>query len=228
MESLLNRPIWTALTTRQKHLALSHGLARRFDPETSPFAASQDDTTANLRALDMLVHDRDDRIVFLQTDPVQLPDTLAPEQAADGVQMVLHKDLPEVTTTDRIERLSEGDIPDMIALAALTKPGPFKSRTFELGEFWGVKINGRLAAMTGERLNLPGFTEVSGVCTHPDFRGRGLAAALSVHVARRILARGDTPFLHAYTSNLGAIDLYERLGFEKRADVHVVVACRAE
>ncbi|MEI9963878.1 MAG: GNAT family N-acetyltransferase [Caulobacteraceae bacterium] len=104
----------------------------------------------------------------------------------------------------------------MLALATLTQPGPFFARTHQLGDFIGVKQEGRLVAMAGERMRPTGFTEVSGVCTHPDWRGRGYAAGLMRLVAARILARGETPFLHVYASNTGAIALYEALGFRLR------------
>lgn len=109
----------------------------------------------------------------------------------------------------------------MLALATLTKPGPFLPRTHCLGEFWGVREDGRLLAMAGERMKLDGFTEVSGVCSHPDARAQGYAGLLSRHVAARVFARGETPFLHAYASNQGAIRLYERLGFVVRLQVTV-------
>ena len=116
---------------------------------------------------------------------------------------------------DMIE-LSAADAPEMVALAELTKPGPFLLRTHELGAFFGVRFDGRLGAMAGERLKLPGFTEISGVCTHPDFRGQGLAAALIGRVAEEIQSRGETPFLHVFSHNAPAIAVYERLGMKKR------------
>ena len=119
--------------------------------------------------------------------------------------------------------LGDDDAPEMLALAQLTEPGPFLPRTHTMGRFVGVRINGRLAAMAGERLRFPGFTEVSGVCTHPDFRGKGLARRLSSAVANAIQQRGDRPFLHAWTSNHTAIALYESLGFEFRTAVHIAV-----
>jgi len=115
--------------------------------------------------------------------------------------------------------LTDDDAPQMLALAQLTKPGPFFSRTHQLGDFVGVKIDGRLAAMAGERMKPEGFTEVSGVCVHPDFRGRGYAAALTQVVSARIRARGETAFLHAYAHNTPAITLYERLGYVLRRNV---------
>ena len=137
-----------------------------------------------------------------------------------GVQMVLDK-LVKPKGSAHIEVLSDADTPEMIELALLTKPGPFLARTHQLGTFWGVKENGRLIAMAGERMKLEGFTEVSGVCTHPDRRGRGLAALLSHVVATDILARGETPILHAYANNTAAISVYEALGFKLRR--HLVV-----
>jgi len=100
----------------------------------------------------------------------------------------------------------------MLALATLTRPGPFFDRTHQLGDFLGVRIEGQLVAMAGERMKPLGFTEVSVVCTHPDHRGRGYAGALMRLVAARILDHGETPFLHAYASNRGAIALYETRG----------------
>ena len=116
---------------------------------------------------------------------------------------------------------------EMLALATLTEPGPFLTRTHLMGSFLGIRIDGRLAAMAGERFRFPGHTEVSGVCTHPDFRHRGLARRLSAAVAARIESRADRPFLHAWQTNRPAISLYESLGFEIRAEVDVRILERA-
>jgi len=112
--------------------------------------------------------------------------------------------------------LTDADAPDMIELAMLTRPGPFIARTHTMGSFIGIRKEGRLIAMAGERFKLDGYTEVSGVCTHPDWRGRGYAGLLSRIVATRIMARGETPFLHAFITNTAAIRLYESLGFVAR------------
>jgi predicted GNAT family acetyltransferase len=97
-----------------------------------------------------------------------------------------------------------------------------------LGEFWGVKIEGRLVAMAGERMKQPGYTELSGVCSHPEFRGGGLGRLLSLFVANQIMARGEIPYLHAYATNAAAIKLYESIGFRLRSAMNVAVVQRAE
>jgi predicted GNAT family acetyltransferase len=116
-------------------------------------------------------------------------------------------------------RLGPEDAGEMLALVELTRPGPFSVRTVELGHYFGVFVGGALVAMAGERLRVPGFTEVSAVCTHPDRRGRGLAAGLTALVARGIRARGDTPFLHHAADNHAARRVYEALGFEFRREI---------
>jgi predicted GNAT family acetyltransferase len=111
----------------------------------------------------------------------------------------------------------------MLALATLTEPGPSRRDTWLMGNFVGVRHESRLAAMAGERMHPPGHVELSGVCTHPDFRGHGLATRLSAHVTRAILGRGETPFLHAWKDNAGAIALYEKLSYRIRCEMNVAV-----
>jgi predicted GNAT family acetyltransferase len=193
--------------------------ALRFAPDAGPLAAARDDSPESLAALAALVPAAG-TLVLLQAEPVVLPESLVAVSIADGVQLVLDRLVP-VASPVVLERLTEADIPAMVELATLTRPGPFARRTSSLGEFWGVKERGALIAMAGERMNQPGFTEVSGVCTHPDARGRGLARALSAAVAAAIVARGDTPYLHAYAANSPAIELYKSLGFRIRCPVHV-------
>jgi predicted GNAT family acetyltransferase len=135
------------------------------------------------------------------------------------VQMVCESLTPAPDDGLEIVTLGDEDAAEMLALATLTKPGPFRSRTHRLGGFIGVKRDGRLAAMAGRRLRVEGHTELSGVCTHPDFRGHGLATALSRRVVASILAEGETAFLHAYAAHDATIALYESLGFRTRARV---------
>ncbi len=140
--------------------------------------------------------------------------------------MVLSRQ-PEAAEDVPIEPLTEAHAAEMLALAQLTEPGPFTLKAQALGTFYGIHLDGRLAAMAGERMKVAGFSELSGVCSHPDFRGRGLARMLSVFVTRKIVARGETPFLHAWVDNVGAIRLYETIGYTVRARLHVAIVRKA-
>ena len=164
---------------------------------------------------------------MLQADEISAPSGLTIVKQAFGVQMVATRPMPKaLLSTDEVISLTNSDAAEMLALATLTEPGPFRPRTYAMGHFRGVRIDGRLAAMAGERLRMPGYTEVSGVCTHPNDRGRGLARRLSAIVAADIEARGETPFLHAWQTNQPAITLYTSLGFELRRTMHVAVLTR--
>ncbi|MCX2723690.1 GNAT family N-acetyltransferase [Roseibium salinum] len=222
----LSRAVWSALTTRQDAFAAGGTLARRFDPAVSPFAAARDNSPAALEALAELVGPGADRVYLLQGEDIALPDSLEAEMTAPGVLMTERTPSSRPAGDAAIVALGPQDIPEMVALAELTRPGPFTSRTPDLGTFWGVKLDGRLAAMAGTRLALDGYTEISGICTHPDYRGRGLASVLFVHVAAEIRKRGDTPILHSYADNHGAIALYRKLGFEIWSRVNVAVVRR--
>ncbi|MTI45499.1 putative GNAT family acetyltransferase [Roseibium hamelinense] len=217
------RAIWSALTTRQRVFSLGEGTALRFDPEIGAFAATKDDRPESLAALSALLRTRSGPVMLLQADEIALPDDLTAEKTATGVLLIKRRSVTVHRKDFKIQPLGDTDHADMLALAELTKPGPFFRRTPELGTFWGLRIDGQLAAMAGERLKLEGHTEVSGVCTHPDHRGKGLAKLLSARVAETIEARGEVPFLHAYADNEGAIKLYQNLGFDILTPVNVAV-----
>ena len=141
---------------------------------------------------------------------------------ASGAQMVA-ADLPPAPDLDFVA-LGQVDVDDMLELVQLTEPGPFMPRTIELGGYLGLRREGRLVAMAGRRFQLPGFVEVSAVCTHPEARRQGLGAALTLAVAHGIRADGDEPFLHVLGGNDAAIALYRAIGFEVRREVDVVAA----
>src|SRR5271165_2772999 len=132
---------------------------------------------------------------------------------------------PEIAIPDLIE-LGSADSRKMIELTGMTKPGPFGSRTHELGTYLGIRSEGKLVAMAGERMKVPGHTEVSAVCTHPGHTGHGYAAALMTRVMQGILDRGEKPFLHSRGDNTRAIELYKRLGFRERKSGYFVVLRR--
>ena len=216
MSHPLDRPVWQALTTRQAHLALGGPGAWRLDPAYGLFAAAADPSPPSLAALAALVPEEWE-IATVEADTwPHIPGVPGASQVL--LQMIANKPVAGAAADGfEIVPLTEADAPAMLALARETKPGPFFKRTHQLGDFVGVKeASGRLLAMAGERMKLTGFTEVSGVCTAPDRRGRGYAGALTVVVAQRIAAHGETPFLHVYPHNTGAISLYETLGFTVR------------
>jgi predicted GNAT family acetyltransferase len=219
---VLDRPVWNALSGRQAEFAVGGARARCFAPEIGPLAGARDDDPESLAELAALVPP-DRTLLLLQAERIALPAQLRAVTSADGVQMVARELTRSAATASdgRVEPLEARDVPAMVALATLTKPGPFGPRTACLGSFFGIKDGAKLVAMAGERMRHDGFTEVSGVCTHPDARGRGLARVLSAVVAARIVERGETPYLHAYASNTPAIRLYESLGFRLRRGMHV-------
>ena len=218
----LDRPVWASLTTYHAPLSEGDELARRFVPDVNLFAATVDDSPAALAALAKLVGSRE-TIFLAQVAEIVIPSGFEVAKLTKGVQMVAARSVSPGATREDIRVLTDEDAPEMLALARLTEPGPFLTRTHAMGTFRGIRIDGRLAAMAGERMRFPGYTEVSGVCTHPDFRGRGLARCLSAAVTTRIEARGEQAFLHAWKSNHAAISLYEGLGFELRTEVNVAV-----
>ena len=218
----LDRPAWAALTTRQAGLAIGNSRAVRLDPAYGLFIAAADRSHASLDALCALVKEGDE-VGMVEADPwppipglLNRPPVPVAKMVAGALTHVPAKGFDVVD-------LTEADGAEMLALATLTKPGPFFERTHRLGDFVGVKVDGRLAAMAGERMKLPGFTEISAVCTHPDHRGHGYAAALMGVVASRIEARGETPFLHVYPDNAGAIRIYEQLGYAIRREMRLTV-----
>lgn len=214
----LDEVTWSSLSGRHAAFAVIRGAARRYDARVGVFAAIHEQTSDALLDLGALVGELGD-VALLQADPpAEVPGAAIASQDA-GVQMTARSLRPGAGPPGDIVALSDADAPEMLALATLTEPGPFFKQTNRLGDFVGVRAEGQLVAMAGERMKPAGHTEVSGVCTHPDHRGRGLAAHLMRHVSQRILDRGETPFLHAYASNGGAIALYQRLGFTLRREI---------
>ena len=220
--SVLDRPVWSSLSTSHSALSVGNILARRYAPDVNLFASACDDRPQALAALAALVR-RGERVFVLQIPQIVVPRSLVAVKESKGVQMTATRSVAAAAGHEQVVQLTDADALEMLALAKLTEPGPFLTRTHTMGVFIGIRIGGRLAAMAGERFRFPGYTEVSGVCTHPDFRGRGLARQLSAAVAAAIEARGERPFLHAWKTNRPAIALYESLGFEIRNEVNVAV-----
>jgi len=219
---ILDRPVWNALTTRQAHLALGNGVdAVRYPPDIEPFGAARNNAPDQLLALGKLTP-MDGGLALVEPHKVVPPPGLI-VLFEEPVRQMIAARIPSPDAPSGVIALGNDDAPEMRALAELTQPGPFHARTHELGDFVGVRENGKLIAMTGMRMRVPGFTEISAVCTHPEARGRGLAAKLMRIVAAKIAARGEQLFLHVYPHNKGAIAVYEKLGFRHRADLQLTV-----
>lgn len=219
----LDNVIWQALTTRHARFAEGFGRARRFVREVSPLTAFEVENPEGYAALASLVGAGGTAALFLDGAYEPRPGW---ELVAGGpmLQMVCENggeraqsDSPEIV------RLGVTDSPEMLELATLTKPGPFGSRTHELGAYVGIRREGKLVAMAGERLKVPGYTEVSAVCTHPEHTGKGYARLLMTEIMRGIRDRGEIPFLHVRSGNTRAIGVYEQLGFRTRAKPHFAV-----
>ncbi len=222
-EALLNRPVWGALTTGLSKLAPHGGDVRRFPPEIGPFVAT---VPGGLKAPASVV----DVILPGETISMVEPDApLAPAnidaRQRDIVQMVQHEESSPPPCKHEISVLTDADADDMLALATLTRPGPFAERTHSLGRFIGVRAGGRLIAMGGERFHIGRYREASAICTHPDFQGQGLGRAILHAISKAIRERGEIPFLHSNADNTIAIGMYERMGFRVRTGlVHVMWA----
>lgn len=222
----LDNVIWQALTTRQTVFAESCGDARRFIPEVTALGASRENNIEGYESLAGLLGQNQTLAVFLN-EPYEAQSGWDFVVGAPLFQMVCENvNLSSATaskTDPEINELGDADSPEMIELTALTKPGPFGKRTHELGNYLGMRQNGKLVAMSGERMKIPGFTEVSAVCTHPAHTGHGYARILMSAVMQRIRDRGETPILHVREDNVRAIELYERLGFKTRVRLHFAV-----
>lgn len=218
MTHLLDRPVWSAFTGRQADVAIRRGGALRVHPDFGLFAGAVDNSAEALADLGELVLEMGTvGLIELAAAP-PVPGTEVVSSAV-CLQMVAETVVPAWDVPFELISLADADAAEMLALATLTKPGPFFVRTHQLGSFIGVRVDGRLVAMAGERMRPDGFTEASGVCVHPDHRGKGYAARLLREVTARILTRGETVFLHSYADNATAIGLYESLGYRGRREV---------
>ncbi|GAB1640926.1 GNAT family N-acetyltransferase [Krasilnikovia sp. MM14-A1259] len=215
-EGVLDNPVWAALSGPHAALAERHGRAARYPADMSMFHAPADPADPAAWA-DLARLAGAGTEVFLVGPALQAPAGWTATFTLPGVQLadtgMSADDDPEAV------ELTEADVPDMLDLAARTKPGPFLPRTIAMGRYVGLRHEGALVAMAGERLHPPGWTEISAVCTDPAFQGRGLAARLVRAVAAGIRRRGETAFLHAAENNTNAIRLYEKLGFTLRTPV---------
>ncbi|MDN7957924.1 GNAT family N-acetyltransferase [Burkholderia orbicola] len=218
---VLDRVVWNALTGRQCRFALGDGRALRFPTAIAPFAAIDDTSPASFDALCGLIAAHGPA-ALVTPDEIEPPAALSVIRRATLLQMTWQGAFDPTHETEPVP-LGEADVPDMLALTAAAQPGPFGPRTFELGHYIGVRSEGRLAAMAGQRMQVDGYTEISAVCVDAAFRRQGLAARLIRSLIATIGARAETPFLHVLTTNRVAIERYLALGFAVRREMHLLV-----
>ncbi len=223
-EVLLNNPVWSALAHQQSGIALGTELARRFPSDMGPFAAVASAEPAAYAQLAALIQSGEG-VALVGMEPPTDANWLLLRQIT-LLQMVYTGAPIAAADVSGITPLSSADVPAMRELVDLTHPGPFEQRTIELGSYFGIWQEGRLAAMAGERMHLPGYREISAVCTHPDFGRRGLARRLVLHLMSRIQTVGEVPILHVFNENAGALALYESIGFHARAELTLSVLKR--
>ena len=217
----LDHPVWTALTTKHQALAEGGARARRYPADMTPFADMPEISPQGFAALGAMMLGPEIAVLFTP-EPVTAPQEFKVLLAEPAEQMI---GTPAEVPAGDVEILTLGaaDVADMMALTMLTKPGPFSLRTHELGTFLGIRVDGELIAMAGERMKPADYTEITAVCVHPAHRGHGYGQILLSAVSRQILARGEIPFLHLFTSNTSALALYRRQGMEIRRRLYVTV-----
>jgi len=216
---VLDNAIWFSLTTGHSDIAEGDGRARRYPIGVSPLGAIQDTSDASFDALAALLQPNEEIALGSPTEilPTGGLEAFARMTLKQMVRSSLSRPIPE----QHVVPLGTADVADMLTLIEITKPGPFRSRTHELGQYFGIRVDGRLVAMAGERLRPVGYTEISAVCTHPNYRGRGYGRGLVEALVRNIIDRGNVPILHVEKDNQAA-SLYEAVGFSIRQTIHLI------
>jgi ribosomal protein S18 acetylase RimI-like enzyme len=219
----LENPFWAAISTHHRPLAAMDDLAGRYLPDVAPFAGVATRDARAVGQLERLVNPGES--VYLLGLVPELGPGWTVGNSASLPQMVCESPIPEVPGPQWVE-LTETHRADMVTLTALVFPGFFRARTREMGRYIGIYDGDRLVAMAGERLRVNGYQEISAVCTHPEFTGRGYAQRLVAEISNAARARGFTPFLHVYRENVRAISVYERLGFTVRKELPFCLVTR--
>jgi ribosomal protein S18 acetylase RimI-like enzyme len=212
----LDNPVWEALRTHHARFAMRRDGAARYAPEVAPFAAVGDAGSTAADALAGLLAPGE--MLYGVGRPPGGSSLLAVEDHGPLAQMVWTAPFEAPRVAD-VAVLTDAHLADMLALTALVYPAYFRPRTPEMGRYLGIYDGPRLAAMAGERMHAGAWCEVSAVCTHPDYLGRGLARQLMAEICESIVERGETPFLHVARSNLRAKTLYDRLGFVEHSAI---------
>lgn len=224
MEYVLDNPAWHALQSGNKSLARGNEFCQYFHAEVSPFVGLRQPDEHHLLELYALVPPQSIKLLALPKK-ISVPKPWTVSSGMDGYQMVYSntRALPKGSKAAEILPLTNEHIPQMLALTKLTNPGPFGSRTIEFGHYTGIFDGEQLVAMTGQRLHAVPYAEISAVCTHPDYLGKGYARQLLTYQVNRILSELGIPYLHVRHDNHRATQVYESLGFKKRTPIYFQV-----
>jgi ribosomal protein S18 acetylase RimI-like enzyme len=223
MKHVLDNPVWHALISGNTTLARGIDNVKFFPKEVSPIVGLQDFTTASFDALYEMIP-FDSPVVIFTVDKLVIPPMWRGMHHLTGLQMVYAGSaLPPLPAEEEIVSLTDEHIPHMLALTRLTNPGPFSSRTIDFGHYEGIFKEGVLVAMAGQRLHPYNYAEISAVCTHPNYTGKGYARQLLLRQMHRIAGAGNTPFLHVKHENDRAINVYKNIGFETRSEISFIV-----
>lgn len=223
-DPLLDNPAWSALSSADNHFNIGNDAVKYFSADISPFLGIANwDEKHQQELLHYLPSDRSFAVMVAAS--FKLIDTLENVFATTLYQLVFENFKTEYAAEmfQTIQPLGNEHISEMLALTALTKPGPFYTNTHAFGNYVGIFQNNQLVAMAGERLHLNDYTEISAVCTHPDFTGKGLGSILVAYLANKITEKGQTPFLHVRKDNVGAIRVYEKVGFVVRKEMNFAI-----
>ena len=223
-DTALDNPVYAALSGAQARFAQRSGRALRYEPDVAPFMAMPP-SPSEVDWADAAELVPPGTAAAIIDDGDAVPDTWQVMSSFEVVQMT--GEASDGTADHEAVRLGAADLPEILDLIARTNPGPFMDRTIELGDYLGIRRDGELIAMAGERMRLDGWTEISAVCTAPTHRGEGLASRLTAAVIAGIRRRSQLPFLHATSTNTDAIRLYEQLGFRIRSRAMIKVIAPA-
>jgi ribosomal protein S18 acetylase RimI-like enzyme len=224
MHPLLDNIMWNCLTGPHAQFAAGTGAVRRYARGFSPILGFENCAHPDFAALESICAPGEDFYCHIWAGTP--PPGWQVDKETTMFKMVWNAAMPDSDAAPDAVTLRPEHAAQAVELAKLTNPGPFGIRTPELGEYFGYFDGGRLIAMAGERMCAGDLHEVSGICTHPDFQGRGLARKLTLKLVRRQMQRGKTPFLHVMSTNTGARALYEKMGFRNYLETVVRVISR--
>ncbi|MFH6936431.1 GNAT family N-acetyltransferase [Flavobacterium sp. FlaQc-30] len=211
-ESKLDNPVWNSLSESHEKFALEYNGTKFYDPDYCPFGGFLE-LESTLESADKYASLCDN--FFIVGEKPKIGNTLKIAKELVCLQMIVREKV-QITFDNEIIKLTEKHKEELFELVNLVQPGYFKTNTFLLGNYYGIFIDGKLVSIAGERMKMNNFTEVSAIITHPDHTGKGYAKQLTSLVVNNIFDEGKIPFLHVVETNLGAIKLYEKLGFVTR------------